>query len=132
MDIVERQGKIEALAEDILTDRQLAIDYDRKRQENREALRRLHEQQKNKPTSRRATTTVNMGDFFIVVPTTKAAEMVDGAQKELEGAIDDVQQRLKAKVQKLGELEGNDHMVATAKSMGLKSISGNDLYNITK
>ncbi|KAJ2499845.1 hypothetical protein GGH96_003188 [Coemansia sp. RSA 1972] len=132
MDIVERQGKIEALAEDILTDRQLAIDYDRKRQENREALRRLREQQKNKPASRRATTTVNMGDFFIVVPTTKAVEMVDGAQKELEGAIDDVQQRLKAKVQKLGELEGNDHMVATAKSMGLKSISGSDLYNITK
>ncbi|KAJ2820102.1 hypothetical protein IWW50_005191, partial [Coemansia erecta] len=99
---------------------------------NREALRRLREQQqKIKSTSRLATSTVNMGDFFIVVPTTKALEMVDGAQKELDGAINDVQQRLKGKVQVLGELEGNDHMAATAKSMGLKSVSGSELYNIS-
>ncbi|KAJ2325958.1 hypothetical protein IWW51_002525, partial [Coemansia sp. RSA 2702] len=122
MDIVEHQGRVEALAEDILTDRQLAIDYDRKRQENREALRRLREQEKQtKPTSRLATSAVNMGDFFIVVPTSKAVSMVDGAQKELEGAIDEVQQRLRKKVQLLGELEGNERMANTARSMGLKS-----------
>ncbi|KAI9482343.1 hypothetical protein LPJ78_005326 [Coemansia sp. RSA 989] len=107
MDLIERQSKIEQLAEDIITDQQLEVDYSRKLQENREALRRLREQQqKIKANSRLATSTVNMGDFFIVVPTAKAHEMVDSAQKELEGAIEGVQQRLKNKVELLGKLEG--------------------------
>ncbi|KAJ2848401.1 hypothetical protein IWW36_003321 [Coemansia brasiliensis] len=108
MDLVEHQSKIEQLAEDIITDQQLKIDYDRKLQENREALCRLREQQqKIKSSSRIATSTVNMGDFFVVVSTAKAQEMVDGAQKELEGAIEGVQQRLKKKVELLGKLESS-------------------------
>ncbi|KAJ2160512.1 hypothetical protein GGF46_002212 [Coemansia sp. RSA 552] len=116
MDAIERQGRIEALAEDILTDQQLAAAYDQRRQENREALRRLREQAaKIKPTSRLATSTVNTGDFFIVVPTYKAQTVVEGAQKELEGAMDEVQLRLKKKIQLLSELEGAGPMAATAK-----------------
>ncbi|KAJ2453579.1 hypothetical protein EV183_002104 [Coemansia sp. RSA 2336] len=107
MDLIEHQSKIEHLAEDIITDQQLEVDYRRKLQENSDALCKLREQQqKIKPGSRLATSTVNMGDFFIVVPTTTAHEMVDGAQKELEGAIEGVQQRLKNKVELLGKLEG--------------------------
>ncbi|KAJ2616235.1 hypothetical protein H4S08_000864 [Coemansia sp. RSA 1365] len=131
MEHIEHQGRVEALAEDILTDKQLAIDYDRKRQENREAIRRLEEHaQKIKPTSRLATSTVNMGDFFIVVPTKKAQDMVGGAQKELEQAIQDVQQRLKKKVKLLGELESDKRMAEVARSMRL-STTGDELYDTT-
>ncbi|PIA17001.1 hypothetical protein COEREDRAFT_86409 [Coemansia reversa NRRL 1564] len=133
MEHIEHQGRVEALAEDILTDKQLAIDYNRKQQENREAIRRLEEHARNiRPSSRLATSTVNMGDFFIVVPTKKAQDMVGGAQKELEQAIQDVQQRLKKKVQLLNELEGDKHMTAVAKSISLRSTTGSDLYNMTE
>ncbi|KAJ2756292.1 p53 and DNA damage-regulated protein 1 [Coemansia pectinata] len=133
MEAVEYQAKVEALAEDILTDKQLAIDYDRKRQENREALRSLREQsQKSKPNSVLATTTVNMGDFFIQLPLPKAQKMMEEAQAELDKAIDDVRQRLKAKVKLLGELEGDEKLVTVAKAMDLKSVSGQDLYGISR
>ncbi|KAJ2744599.1 p53 and DNA damage-regulated protein 1 [Coemansia sp. BCRC 34301] len=132
MEVVEYQAKVEALAEDILTDKQLAIDYDRKRQENREALRSLREQaQAAKPGSVLATTAVNMGDFFIQLPLPKATKMMEDAQAELDKAIDDVRQRLKVKVKLLGELEGDERLVSTAKAMHLKSVTGQDLYSIS-
>ncbi|KAJ2841119.1 hypothetical protein GGI22_008040 [Coemansia erecta] len=122
MDVVERQARIEALAEDILTDKQLSIDYDRKRQENREALNKLRQQTKNvRPSRRLETTTINMGDFFLDVPAAKAQSMVEGAQKELESAIDDVRQRLKKKVELLAQLEGDESKVSIARSMNLKA-----------
>ncbi|KAI8324015.1 hypothetical protein GQ54DRAFT_316425 [Martensiomyces pterosporus] len=133
MEAVEHQARVEALAEDVLTDKQLSVDYDRKRQENREALRQLRKQaQQIKPTSSQATTALNMGDFFIQVPTSKAQAMVEGAQRELEEAIGEVQVRLKKKVQLLGELEGDAHTASVMRSMNMKSISGEDLYSITK
>ncbi|KAJ2493480.1 p53 and DNA damage-regulated protein 1 [Coemansia sp. RSA 2050] len=133
MDVVEYQAKVEALAEDILTDKQLAIDYDRKRQENREALRILREQsQKAKPNSTQSTTAVNMGDFFIQLPLPKALKMMEDAQSELDKAIDDVRQRLKAKVKLLGELEGDERLASVAKAMDLKSVSGQELYGISR
>ncbi|KAJ3412972.1 p53 and DNA damage-regulated protein 1 [Chytridiales sp. JEL 0842] len=42
MDVIAEQAEIERLAEDILTDKQLVVDYDRKRNENREALRHFY------------------------------------------------------------------------------------------
>ncbi|KAJ1995388.1 hypothetical protein GGI25_002499 [Coemansia spiralis] len=124
MDVVEHQAKIETLAEDILTDKRLSVDYDRKRQENREALRKLREKaQKVRPESRLAATTINMGDFFIDVPLSKAQHMVEGAQKELDTAIDDVRQRLKKKVELLAKLEGDEHRESIARSMGLKAMN---------
>ncbi|KAJ1795782.1 hypothetical protein LPJ59_004150 [Coemansia sp. RSA 2399] len=122
MDVVERQARIEALAEDILTDKQLSIDYDRKRQENREALNKLRQQAKNvRPSRRLETTAINMGDFFLDVPVAKAQGMVEGAQKELESAIDDVRQRLKKKVELLARLEGDESKASIARSMNLKA-----------
>ncbi|KAJ1667787.1 hypothetical protein IW140_001340 [Coemansia sp. RSA 1813] len=122
MDIVERQKKIEVLADDILTDKQLSIDYDRKRQETREAINKLRQQTKNvRPGSRLATTTINMGDFFLDMPAAKAQGMVEGAQKELDGAIDDVRQRLKKKVELLAQLEGDERKESIARSMNLKA-----------
>ncbi|KAJ2007220.1 hypothetical protein GGI04_001451 [Coemansia thaxteri] len=133
MEAVEYQARVEALAEDILTDKQLAIDYGRKREENREALRRLGEQaHKVKPNSILATTAVNMGDFFIQMPLPKAQAMITEAQSDLDKAIEDVRQRLRAKVKRLGELEGDERMASVAQSMGLESVTGNDLYSISR
>ncbi|KAJ1942793.1 hypothetical protein GGF37_002950 [Kickxella alabastrina] len=106
MEAVERLARIEALTEDILTDKQLLEEYGRKLQENSQALDKLAEAMKKvKPSSRMATTTVNMGDFFIQVPNTKAHTMVQGAHTELENAIGEVQQRLVKKVELLAQLK---------------------------
>ncbi|KAJ2616476.1 hypothetical protein GGF44_005901 [Coemansia sp. RSA 1694] len=73
-----------------------------------------------------------MGDFFIQLPLPKAQKMMEEAQAELDRAIDDVRQRLKAKVKLLGELEGDEQLVSTAKAMDLKSVTGQDLYGISR
>lgn len=133
MEQVEHQSRVEALAEDILTDKQLSIDYDCRRQENREALRQLHSQIKTTPEGSFAdTTSINLGGFFLQVSLCKAAKLVESSQAELETAIEDVQMRLKKKLQLIGELEGDQYMSSMAQSMsGLKSVSAQDLYNIT-
>ncbi|KAJ1718234.1 hypothetical protein LPJ53_006614 [Coemansia erecta] len=108
METIERQARIEALTEDILTDKQLSAEYDRKFHENTSALTEIQKQMRTiKPTSRLATTAVNMGDFFVQVPTAKAHRMVKSAQDELESAIKDVQQRLEKKVDLLEQLKSS-------------------------
>ncbi|KAJ2774693.1 hypothetical protein IWQ57_000709 [Coemansia nantahalensis] len=115
MDFIERQSRTEALAEDVLTDQQLAADYTRKQQEHRDALRWLQRHaQATPPGSRLATSTVSMGDFFLVVPTATAKAMVSGAQRELEAALGDVRQRLNAKTQLLSQLEADDNAAGGA------------------
>ncbi|KAJ2885678.1 hypothetical protein IWW38_005299, partial [Coemansia aciculifera] len=61
-----------------------------------------------------------------------AQKMMEEAQVKLDKAIEDVRQRLKKKVRLLGELEGDERVVSTAKAMDLKSISGQDLYGISR
>ncbi|KAJ1948587.1 hypothetical protein EC988_005115 [Linderina pennispora] len=133
MEAIEYQAKVETLAEDILTDRQLSVDYDRKRQENRAALHQLRQQAKaENPHSIHSRATLNMGDFFIDVPTTKALTMVQNAQAELETAISDVSARLKQKTASLAELEGDDKTATALHAMQLKPVTGQDLYNINQ
>ncbi|KAJ1823524.1 hypothetical protein LPJ56_002968 [Coemansia sp. RSA 2599] len=106
MEAVEHQARIEALTEDILTDRQLFSDYNRKFHENTLALSKIREQmQKIHPSSQRYTVAVNMGDFFMQIPLPKAQSMVSGAQKELESGIQEVQGRLEKKVDILEQLK---------------------------
>ncbi|KAJ1735351.1 hypothetical protein LPJ61_000599 [Coemansia biformis] len=117
MEFVERQGRIEALAEDILTDRQLTADYERKQREHREALRLLQSHaQSTRPGSRLATSTVSMGDFFLVVPTGTAQAMVGGAQRELEAALGETRRRLGTKTRLLAELEASSGATAASPS----------------
>ncbi|KAJ1865460.1 hypothetical protein H4R99_005474 [Coemansia sp. RSA 1722] len=109
MEAVEYQARIEALTEDILTDRQLSSEYNRKFHENTLAQSKLRDQMKKiHPTSQRYTIAVNMGDFFMQIPLPKAQSMVNGAQKELESAIQEVQQRLEKKVDFLEQLKKGD------------------------
>ncbi|KAJ1916271.1 DNA-directed RNA polymerase III complex subunit Rpc25, partial [Mycoemilia scoparia] len=99
MDIIEAQAQVETLAEDILTDKQLSVDYDKRRNENRQAIRALKKPDFGKKA------TLNMGEFFIDLPKTKAIKIVEEDQKELEKAINDVRDRIKEKTQKLYNLE---------------------------
>ncbi|KAJ2780356.1 hypothetical protein H4R18_003488 [Coemansia javaensis] len=108
MEAARRRQRLEALAEDVLADRQLAADYARKKQENSDALHRLREQaRRTRPGSRLATSTLSMGDFFLVVPTATAQDMVAGAQRELEAAIGEVRQRLESNARRLRELQSS-------------------------
>ncbi|KAJ2580209.1 hypothetical protein EV177_010629, partial [Coemansia sp. RSA 1804] len=55
------------------------------------------------------------------VPAARAQIIVEAAQKELDGAIDDVRQRLKKKVELLAQLEGDERRESIARSMNLKA-----------
>ncbi|KAJ1940155.1 hypothetical protein FBU59_003897, partial [Linderina macrospora] len=101
------------------------------RQENRSALHQLRQKSKTEnPHSIHSRATLNMGDFFIEVPTTKALTMVQSAQDDLEKAIADVDSRLKQKIANLAELEGNEKTATTMRAMGMKPATAQELYNI--
>ncbi|KAJ1673761.1 hypothetical protein EV182_004605 [Spiromyces aspiralis] len=120
------QAKVETLAEDILTDKQLSIDYDKKRNENRQALRALKKPNFGKKA------TINLGDFFIDIPVTKAMTMVEEDQKHLEAAIEDVRERIKTKTAELHKLEGNAEDTRKMAGFDLKPITADELYRINK
>ncbi|KAJ2718276.1 hypothetical protein GGI07_005823 [Coemansia sp. Benny D115] len=107
MERIEHQAQIESVTEDIMTDRQLLEDYSRKLGENKDALKHIQESvQKVGANSRLSTMSVNMGDFFIQMPNTRALSMAQGAQEELEKAIVDTQGRLEKNTEVLAKLKG--------------------------
>ncbi|KAJ1967206.1 hypothetical protein IWQ62_002000 [Dispira parvispora] len=128
MDFIDEQAQKEVLGENILTDRQLIIDYDRRRNGNREALRAL----KNTTDTK---SWVSLGDMFIRLPNTSATTMVKEVDNErLVQEVEEVRERILRNTQKLEEMEGSEtqhHKEGTfLKSFDLKPITAAELYNI--
>ncbi|KAI9469341.1 hypothetical protein BDB00DRAFT_863017 [Zychaea mexicana] len=110
----------ERLADEILTNKQAVIDYDRRRNGNREGLNQLTKG--NMKNEKKAW--IMSGDMFFKLPVKDAKEHIEKDQKTLTDKIDAARQTMKEKTQKL---EGFD-----MKGFDLKSISSEDLYGITK
>ncbi|KAK9765596.1 hypothetical protein K7432_005941 [Basidiobolus ranarum] len=124
LDIVKEQAEREQLAEDILTDRQLIIDYDRRRNTNREALNSL------KKTSTPKKVWMNLGDMFVKFEGDKVKELIRQDQDKLDTEISQIRDGLKVKARQLDALEGGDG--SKIAGFDLKSVSGQELYGITK
>ncbi|ORX88714.1 hypothetical protein K493DRAFT_306404 [Basidiobolus meristosporus CBS 931.73] len=123
-DIVKQQAEREQLAEDILTDRQLIIDYDRRRNTNREALNNL----KKAPAPKKVW--MNLGDMFVKFETEKVKDLIRQDQDKLDSEINEIRDGLKVKARQLDVLEGGDGTKTAG--FDLKSVSGEELYGITK
>ncbi|KAI9594224.1 hypothetical protein BDF19DRAFT_445262 [Syncephalis fuscata] len=67
--------KIEQLAEELLLEKHLLVDYDRRRNDNRVALNRMQESKDKKVW-------LNLGDLFVRLPKRNATDMIN---KKLEG-----------------------------------------------
>ncbi|KAJ1971577.1 hypothetical protein H4R35_005182 [Dimargaris xerosporica] len=129
MDFVKDQSEREEVGETILFDRQLVIDYDRRRNSNREALRALQKSSASKAW-------VSLGDMFIRLPTDTASSMVQEEQGRISDAVDETRKRIKENAKKLEELDGldtaNKKNGPHLKAFDLQPLTAQELYHISQ
>lgn len=98
---LDRLIKIETLAEEILVLRQQNIEYNRKKEHNREAMgafRRGEVQSNNKLW-------MSYGDLFIKMPRKNMVSLIEDEQKILKDQIDEVRNDLKTKTSELLKIQ---------------------------
>ncbi|CAM0140615.1 p53 and DNA damage-regulated protein 1 [Umbelopsis sp. WA50703] len=120
-ELIQELAKKETLAEDILTDKQLIIDSDRKRNTNREALTNIRKKLNNEKKL-----WINMGDMFIKLPKDDVKNMIEEDQKKLDEEIESRRDMVRQKAMKLDQLE-NGQQTSGFDLQGLKAA---DIYNI--
>ena len=102
----------EALGEDVLTDKRTLVDYDRRRQGNREAITKLR---KGSEDSGRVW--MRLGDIFVKLPKETVSAVITSEQENIEAEMEKTRKQMKEKVSKLEAMEG----------LGTTRIAGFDL-----
>ncbi|KAL7407294.1 hypothetical protein ABVT39_006361 [Epinephelus coioides] len=97
--------EVEEAAEDVLTTKQQIVDLDTKRNRNREALNALKHEI---PDSEKVK--VCFGNMFIKFPKSKTRDMIQKDQEQLDKEINDLRKGLKAKVNRLNEIQGKPEL----------------------
>ncbi|KAF8929570.1 p53 and DNA damage-regulated protein 1 [Haplosporangium gracile] len=115
-EFISNLQKRELIAEDILTNKELIVDYDRRRNSNREALSKL-----KKELSQEKKVWVNLGDMFIKMPKENVETMIKKDQTTLDEEISDIRETMKQKVVELEQLEGGDG--SKSRAFQLKAMS---------
>ncbi|CAG8481673.1 233_t:CDS:2 [Ambispora gerdemannii] len=124
MDLLPILEERERIVEDILTNQQLVVDYDRKRNTNREALNKFKKELKNEKKL-----WVNLGDFFIKMEAPNVKTLIEKDQKNLDNEIEVVRNSIKGKTAQLEKLETGE--MEKMKGFNLQGITARELYNIT-
>ncbi|TNN79682.1 p53 and DNA damage-regulated protein 1 [Liparis tanakae] len=103
--VLEYLTEVEEAAEDVLTARQQIVDLDTKRNANREALNALKNEMSDTEKVK-----VCLGNMFIKFPKSKTREMIQKDQEQLDKEINDLRTGLKAKVNRLNEMQGKPQL----------------------
>ncbi|KAM7423286.1 hypothetical protein PAMA_011033 [Pampus argenteus] len=103
--ILEHLAGVEEAAEDVLTTKQQIVDLDTKRNKNREALNALKNELSDSEKVK-----VCFGNMFIKFPKSKTREMIQKDQEQLDNEINDLRKGLKAKVNRLNEMQGKPEL----------------------
>ncbi|KAJ2960806.1 hypothetical protein NQZ79_g3798 [Umbelopsis isabellina] len=120
-ELIQELAKKETLAEDILTDKQLIVDSDRKRNTNREALTNIRKKLNNEKKL-----WINMGDMFIKLPKEDVKNMIEEDQKKLDEEIESRRDMVRQKVMKLDKLDNGQQ----TSGFDLQGLKASDIYNI--
>ncbi|XP_038553711.1 p53 and DNA damage-regulated protein 1 [Micropterus salmoides] len=103
--VLDYLTEVEEAAEDVLATKQQIVDLDTKRNRNREALNALKHEV---PDSEKVK--VCFGNMFIKLPKLKTREMIQKDQEQLDKEINDLRKGLKAKVNRLNEMQGKPEL----------------------
>ncbi|XP_060765821.1 p53 and DNA damage-regulated protein 1 [Neoarius graeffei] len=121
--VMEYLIDVEVAAEDVLADKQQIVDLDGRRNRNREALNALRNSAPHSDKVR-----VCFGNMFIKFPKENTKSMIQKDQEQLEQEINDLRKGLKAKVNRLNDLQGKPelrgHNLSPLTSDELKAIHG--------
>ncbi|KAM3877533.1 p53 and DNA damage-regulated protein 1 [Diretmus argenteus] len=119
--VLEHLTEVEEAAEDVLTNKQQIVDLDTKRNRNREALNALRH---DMPDSEKVK--ICFGNMFIKFPKSKTREMIQKDQEQLDKEINDLRKGLKAKVNRLNEIQGKPEL----SGYNLSPLSGDEIKSI--
>ncbi|XP_054472408.1 p53 and DNA damage-regulated protein 1 [Anoplopoma fimbria] len=103
--VLEYLTEVEEAAEDVLTTKQQIVDLDTKRNRNREALNALKNEMSDSEKVK-----VCIGNMFIKFPKLKTREMIQKDQEQLDKEINNLRTGLKAKVNRLNEMQGKPEL----------------------
>ncbi|XP_062842929.1 p53 and DNA damage-regulated protein 1 [Trichomycterus rosablanca] len=113
--------EVELAAEDVLSDKQQIVDLDSRRNRNREAMNALR-------TSSNDKVKVCFGNMFIKFPTENTKAMIQKDQEQLDQEINDLRKQLKAKVNRLNDLQGKPELTGYS----LSPLSSDEVKAINK
>ncbi|OXA61176.1 p53 and DNA damage-regulated protein 1 isoform X2 [Folsomia candida] len=117
--IVTYLTDLEQAAEEILTDRQTIIDYDRKRNANRESLRHLKNSSEKK-------TWIAMGNNFFKLEKVAVEDMIHKDQVKLDTSINEIRDNLKKKVDRVRDIEEKPAL----KGYNLKPLNSDEMRGL--
>ena len=118
--ILTHQFELEQAGEEVLSAKQEIIDLDRKRNQNREALTAMRQDESDPQTSDKQW--IVMGNCFFKLPRNKAKELLQKDQERLDEGIEKLRSDLKDKVNNLRDKEGQNEL----KGFGLKAMSAQE------
>ncbi|KAI9010943.1 hypothetical protein CLU79DRAFT_771951 [Phycomyces nitens] len=113
----------EHLAEEILINKQMLIDFDRKRNANREGL---NQWKKTGKMANEKKAWIQFGDMFVRLPSDTAKKMIEKDQESLNKTMDETRDSMREATMKLQEMEGSKKMAG----FDLKSLRARDVYNL--
>ncbi|XP_029989686.1 p53 and DNA damage-regulated protein 1 [Sphaeramia orbicularis] len=116
--VLQYLTEVEEAAEDVLATKQQIVDLDTKRNKNREALSALRNEFSDSEKVK-----VCFGNMFIKFPAAKTKEMIQRDQEQLDKEINDLRNGLKAKVNRLNEIQGKPEL----RGYSLTSLSADEL-----
>ncbi|XP_065920807.1 p53 and DNA damage-regulated protein 1-like [Dysidea avara] len=119
--VLATYARAEAVASEILSDKQQIIELDAKRNQNREAIRQL------KSASANSKAWVCFNNTFLQFKSQKCLEMLEEDQKLLDSEINKLHDGLEGKVSALREMEGSDPL----KGFNLKGMDRSELWKVT-
>ena len=125
--------EIEEAAEEVLSDKQEIVDLDRKRCQNREAIRAMshlnHAGAATTTTSSSSSSSsqwLAMGNCFFKLPKDKAKTLLQKDQDRLDTQINILRSKRKPKVNNLRDKEGQPEL----KGHGLKALDRNEIQAV--
>ena len=116
--------EIEEAAEEVLSDKQEIVDLDRKRCQNREAIRAMSHL--NHAGAAPPNQWLAMGNCFFKLPKDKAKTLLQKDQDRLDTQINILRSNLKPKVNNLRDKEGQPEL----KGHGLKALDRNEIQAV--
>ena len=123
--------EIEEAAEEVLSDKQEIVDLDRKRCQNREAIRAMsHLNHAGAATTTTSSSSSSqwlaMGNCFFKLPQDKAKTLLQKDQDRLDVEINTLRSNLKPKVNNLRDKEGQPEL----KGHGLKALDRHEIQAV--
>lgn len=119
--VLRLYARIDAVASEILSDKQQITELDAKRNQNREAIRQLKSSAVDKKSW------MCFDNTFLQLGSGKCLKMLEEDQKMLDLEVNKLREGLKGKVTILHEMEGSKAM----KGFNLKGMARSELWEVT-